>query len=100
MGIFDALACWIRWLAGAIKTVVVEGFELVLDVIIGTINLFLTLLPKDPGASAEMIDSQIIMAFNYVVPMGLIMAEFGFLMGAWIAYRIYQWLLAWGKVDY
>lgn len=100
MGIFDALACWIRWLAGAIKKVVVEGVELILEVVIGMINLFLTLLPNDPGASADMVDSQIVKAFNYVVPMPLIMAEFGFFIGAWIAYRIYQWLLAWGKVDY
>jgi hypothetical protein len=38
--------------------------------------------------------------FNYIVPMGAIMVEFGVLMAAWIIYRVLQWALAFAKADY
>lgn len=101
MGIFEALACWIRWLAGTMRKVIVESVEFVLDAILGAVNVVLGLLPQDPtgGIPDDGIVNNALDWANYLLPIGPLFAEFTLIMTAWILYRLYQWLLGFAKAD-
>jgi hypothetical protein len=78
----------------------VDAMEFVIDTIAVVINGILSLLPDDPRGSGETVQPAVLGLFNYIVPMGVIMTEFGVLMAAWIVYRVLQWALTFAKADY
>lgn len=92
MGIFDSLKCWIGWLAKTLYSYMIDAVELVLTVIFTAANAVLWLLPT-AAIGRPQLDTGVIGALNYILPMGEMVAVFGVLMVAWIAYRVYQWLL-------
>ncbi len=96
MEIFDALRCWIRWLAGMFYYYMVEAVEVVLDALALAVNAVLFLLPQVAFDEPD-VDSGIVGALNYIVPVGYFVNMFGLIMVAWVVYRIYQWILKWGK---
>ncbi len=97
---FDSLVCWIRWSVKTAGSYMVDAIEFVIDAIAFVINGVLSLLPNDPRGSGEVVQPAVLGLFNYIVPMGAIMVEFGVLMAAWIIYRVLQWALAFAKADY
>lgn len=96
---WEALKCWIRWLAKTIYYYGIEAVEFVLDAIAAVINLLLGFLPQAALPDTNL-DSGVIGMLNYIVPLDFIVGFSGVVMAAWIVYRIYQWALKWGKVDY
>ncbi len=101
MGIFESLACWIRWLAGTIRNVILESVEFILTIILGAVNAVLSLLPQDPtgGIPKGGLMNNALDWANYLLPIGPLFAEFSLIMVAWILYRVYQWLLGFAKAD-
>lgn len=95
----DALVCWIKWAAQSTVSYAVDALEFVLNVLATAVNLALSLLPTFAIPPVS-VDSGIVGFLNYVLPVSTLFYEFSVLIAAWIVYRIYQWVLAWGKVDY
>lgn len=100
MGIFEALRCWIGWLAKTLYYYMIEAVEFVLDAIALAINAVISILPSVERPNIDSIDGGILGMINYVIPLGVIFGWCTLIMICWVLYRLYQWLLAWGKVDY
>lgn len=95
---WDALRCWIQWLAKTLYYYMVEAGEFFIDALGAIVNAVLWLLPTvalpDPN-----VDSGVLAALNYVLPISLLTGVFSAIMLAWILYRVYQWVLRWGKAE-
>lgn len=98
MGIFESLACWIRWLAAELYYYMVEAVEFVLDALLAVVGLLIALLPRVALERPDL-DQTVLGIVNYVIPVGEILVAFGVIMMAWIIYRIYQIMLRWAKAD-
>ncbi len=93
---FDALRCWIAWLANMIYYYIVESAAFILTMLAGVANLLLGLLPTF-AIGRPQLDGPVVGLLNYIVPVGSIVTAFGVLMACWILYRLYQWALKWAK---
>lgn len=97
MGWLETIVCWIKWAVQTAWSYGVDAFELVLSVLINAANVALALLPTAELGGEPNIQNGVLGLFNYVLPVGPLMAEFTLLMTCWILYRVYQWLLKWAK---
>lgn len=93
----DTIVCWIRWLAQGAASYVVDAFEFILSVLIGAVNVALGLLPTMAATERPQLTGGVLGTFNYIIPFSGLALQFGALLVAWVAYRVFQWLLKWGK---
>lgn len=98
--VIDTLVCWIRWAVKTAASYGLDAIEFIFDVFVEALNVMASVLPSDSVDGSGTIDGGILGAVNYVIPLGGITAQFSLLMTAWIAYRVYQWLLGFAKMDY
>ncbi len=90
MGIFDALKCWITWLAKSVYYYGVEGAELILDSFAAVANVLLAVLPT-VALPAPDLDGGIVGFINYFVPVDVLLLVATAVMTAWVLYRNSQW---------
>ncbi|WP_152670821.1 hypothetical protein [Rubrobacter aplysinae] len=76
----------------------VDGIEFITDAIIGAIAAVLSLLPQHELGN-PLDNNRVLGAVNYFLPLGIVTAGFSGIMTAWIAYRVYQWLVATANVE-
>jgi len=98
VGIFEALKCWITWLAKSIYYYMVEGVELVIDALAAAANVILGILPSVALPEPEL-DSGVVGMINFFVPIEVFLSVALAIMVAWVLYRIYVWGLRWAKAE-
>lgn len=91
--------CYIEWAVISMWSYFIDTVKLMLSVLITAVNLALSVLPT--AAIEEVnVEESLIGKINYFIPIPELMAEFTIVMIAWIVYRIWQYLLRWGRADY
>lgn len=95
----ETIICWIKWAVHAVGQTMLTVLDFVLSVLIVAVNAVIFFLPKDLTKPSGDLDGGMLGTLNYFVPLGIIVGQFGFIMVAWIIYRIYQWLLRWAKAE-
>lgn len=95
---WDWLVCWIIWAVKTMGSIITDVFTLVIGAIIQAANVALGLLPTF-SVGTPTLDGGLIGNLNYFIPFGPLLVEFSAFIGAWILYRIYQYVLKWAKAD-
>lgn len=96
--LIEVVICYVKWAVLSVWSYGVDAFELVLDIFAAIVNAMLLILPN-AVLDEPALDSGLMGNINYFIPFGLLVAEFSTIMMAWIIYRLYQWVLRWGKVE-
>lgn len=97
MSIVDLVICYVTWAVVTLYSYMLDAFKVVLHGLFFAVNAVLWLLPHVAFDDPQM-DGGVVGFLNYVLPLGALIAEFTAIMFAWILYRLYEWLLRWGKV--